>query len=120
MKLIIIENEIATLDVETSAKIAEFERQLKVIKEQEDELRQAILNEMEEKNIIKLETDDLVITYVAPTDRETLDSKSLKADMPEIYDEYVKISPVKSSIRIKVRDKKEENKEEDIIRGFIA
>lgn len=102
-ELIIIENDIATLDVETSAKIAEFEKQLKIIKEQEDELKQAILEEMENKNIIKIETDDLAITYVAPTDRETLDSKSLKADMPEIYDEYVKITPVKSSIRLKVK-----------------
>lgn len=103
MKLIVIENELATLDAETSAKIAEFERQMKVIKEQEDELRQAILNEMEEKNIIKLETDDLVITYVAPTDRETFNSKKFKADHQDLYDEYVTISPVKSSIRLKVK-----------------
>lgn len=102
-ELIIIENDIATLDVETSAKIAEFERQMKAIKEQEDELRQAILNEMEEKNIIKLETDDLVITYIAPTDRETFDSKTFKAEHQDLYDEYVKISTVKSSIRLKVK-----------------
>lgn len=102
-ELIIIENDIATLDVETSAKIAEFERQMKSIKEQEDELRQAILNEMEEKNIIKLETDDLVITYIAPTDRETFDSKAFKAEHQDLYDEYVKISTVKSSIRLKVK-----------------
>lgn len=102
MELIKIENDIAILDIETSNKIAEFERQLKTIKEQEDLIKQTILEEMEAKKIIKLETDNLVINYIAPTDRETFDSKSFKADHQEIYDEYVKMTPVKSSIRIKV------------------
>lgn len=103
MELIKIENDIAILDLETSNKIAEFERQLKTIKEQEDLLKQAILNEMESKNIIKLETDNLTISYVAPTDRETFDSKTFKAEHQDLYDEYIRMSPVKSSIRIKVK-----------------
>ncbi len=103
MSLIKIDNGVALLDVETSKKIAEFETKIKAIKEQEDELKKAILNEMESKGIIKLETDNLVISYIAPTDRETLDTKKLRKDMPDVYDDYVKLSPVKSSIRIKVR-----------------
>ena len=58
---------------------------------------------MEEKGIIKIETDDLIINYIAPTDRETLDSKSLRQDHPQLYDAYIKMTPVKSSIRIKVK-----------------
>lgn len=90
------------LDADTSAKIADFEREIKRLKDAEDKLKEAILNEMESKGVIKLETDTLNITYVAPTTRETLDSKTLKAELPDIYDAYVKISPVKSSIRLKV------------------
>lgn len=103
MELIKIENEVALLDSEVSRQIAEFEKQLKAIKEQEDELKQSILNEMESKGIIKVETDELAITYIAPSDRETFDSKSFKADHQDLYDEYVKMSPVKSSIRLKVK-----------------
>ena len=103
MELIKIENEVAVLDVETSKKIAEFEKAIKEIKEKEDELKQSILNEMESKRIIKLETDDLVISYVAPTERETLDTKKLREEQPDLYDEYVKFSTVKSSIRLKVK-----------------
>ena len=103
MELIKIENDIALLDIETSAKIAEFERQAKAIKEQEDELKKAILEEMESKNIIKLETDDLMISYVSTTDRETFDSKAFREDHADLYDEYVKMTPAKSSIRIKVK-----------------
>lgn len=58
---------------------------------------------MESKGIIKLDTDELTISYVAPTDRETLDTKALREELPDIYDTYVKISPVKSSIRIKLK-----------------
>ncbi len=103
MELIKIENEIAVLDAETSMKIAEFEKAIKELKEKEDELKQAILTEMESKSIIKLETEDLMINYIAPSERETLDSKRLREEQPDLYDEYVKFSPVKSSIRLKVK-----------------
>lgn len=103
MELIKIENEIAVLDTNTSIEIANFEIAIKYLKEKEDELKQTILNEMESKNIIKLETDDLMINYIAPSERETLDSKRLREEQPDLYDEYVKLSPVKSSIRLKVK-----------------
>ena len=91
------------LEPETSSKIAEFERQIKELKEKEEELKQAILSEMESKDIIKLEAPELTITRVLPTTREALDTKALKEELPEVYDAYVKISEVKSSLRIKVK-----------------
>lgn len=93
----------AILNPDTAGKIADFERVAKEVKEREDELKKAILAEMESKGVIKLDTDDLTISYIAPTDRETLDSKTLREELPDIYDAYIKISPVKSSIRIKVK-----------------
>lgn len=101
--LITIKDGNALLDVETSAKIAEFERKMKEIKEAEDALKQGILKEMEQKGILKVETGEMTISYVAPTDRETFDSKRFKFDHPDMFDEYVKLTPVKSSVRIKVK-----------------
>lgn len=86
-----------------SKKIAEYERVMKELKEKEDALKEAIKEEMEAKGIIKIENEDLLINYIAATDRESFDSKQFKKDNPDLYDEYVKISPVKSSIRIKVK-----------------
>ena len=103
MELIKIENENAILNLDISKKIAQFEKTMKELKEQEDELKKAILEEMETKNIIKVESDDLMISYIASTDRETLDSKRLKEEHQDLYDEYIKMTPVKSSIRIKVK-----------------
>lgn len=103
-ELIKVENGNSILDMAVSNKIAEFERQIKFIEEQEKALKEAIRAEMEARGILKIEdaTNGMTITYVAPTCRETFDSKKFKADNPDMYDEYVKLSPVKSSIRIKL------------------
>lgn len=102
--LIKIENGNSILDIAVSNQIAEFERQIKLLKEQEENLKEAIKAEMEAKGILKVEdtTNGMTISYIAPTTRETFDSKKFKADNPDIYDEYVRLSPVKSSIRIKL------------------
>jgi hypothetical protein len=104
--LIRMENGISILDAETSNKIAEYERQIKAIKEQEEALKEAIKSEMEAKGIIKIEDEinGMSITYVAETFRETFDSKKLRAENPDLYDLYIRMTPVKSSIRIKVKE----------------
>ena len=103
MALIKVENNLPVLDSDIAYQIAEFERQIKLIEDQEKRLKQAILEEMEAKNVIKIDTDVMTITYVAPTDREKFDSKKFREDHADLYDEYVSMIPVKSSIRIKVK-----------------
>ena len=104
MNELIIKNENGLiLNHEVSKQIAEFEKQAKAIKEAEDNLKALILAEMEANGIVKLETSELAITYAAETYRESFDSKALKADDENTYNKYIKISPVKSSIRIKVK-----------------
>ena len=102
MELIKIDNGRGALAQEVINKIADFERKAKEIKDAEDELKERIREEMEAKGIIKIETPDVVINYIAPTDRETFDSKKFRSGNPDLYDEYVRMSPVKASIRIKV------------------
>lgn len=103
MELIKLSGDTAILDGDTAVKIAEFEKRVKELKAKEDKLKKLILEEMETKGIIKLNTDVLSITYVAPTERESLDSKKLREELPDIYDTYINIKPVKSSIRIKLK-----------------
>lgn len=103
-KLIRIEQDTALLNPAVSSKLAEFERMAKEIKAKQDELKQKILEEMELHGLIKVETDELTITYVAPTSRETFDSKAFRKDNPDLYDEYVKITDVSASVRMKVKE----------------
>lgn len=92
----------ALLSAEAGKKIAEFERQIKKLEALENVLRAEIMLEMERKGIIKAVSEDVMISYVAPGDRESFDSKAFRKDNPKLYDKYVKISPVKASVRIKV------------------
>lgn len=101
-ELIKTENGMTILDVEAQRQIVAFELQMKAIKAKEDELRRRIIEEMEAKRIIKLESEDLSITYKAAYDREKFSAKRLRQDHPDIYDEYVTITTVKPSILIKV------------------
>lgn len=82
--------------------ITAIESQIKALKEQYDAFKGELLNAMEQNGIVKVEIDNLKINYIAETTRETFDSKQFKADMPDLYNEYVKFSKVKPSIRIKV------------------
>lgn len=100
MELVKIENgQLAPITIEA---IKTFETQIKTIKEQYEIFKSELLNTMEQNGIVKFEAEGLKISYIAETERETFDSKQFKVDMPDLYDEYVKLSKVKPSVRIKV------------------
>ena len=71
------------------------------------ELKEKLLAEMEKHGILKIETDELLINYVAPYSKETFDSKALRKDNPDLYDQYVKIGTVSGSVRMKLKENKE-------------
>ena len=94
---------ISVLNKETSVALAMFEKRIKELKEQEEELKQRILEEMESKGLLKVDTPEITITRREPTTRESIDSKALREELPDIYNTYCKISEVKGSISIKVK-----------------
>lgn len=99
--LITIEGGIAVLDANIVAQIVSFEQQAKSVKAAEDALKNAILSEMEAQGISKIQTPEMTISYVAPYDKEQFDTKAFRKDHSELYDDYVRMTPVKASIRIK-------------------
>ena len=80
--------------------IDEEEKKLKAKKEK---IREILLKEMEEKNILKLENEDISITRKEPTERETFRTAKFREDLPDLYDTYVEFTPVKSSLVIKIK-----------------
>lgn len=92
-----------TLSEDVSKQIIMMEKVIKEVKEKEDLLKKKIMDEMEEKGIIKFDNEYISVKYIASTDRETFDKKRFQKENPELYDEYIDIKPVKASIRIKVK-----------------
>ena len=102
MELVKVENGYI-LDKKSVEEIKEVEKLAKSLKAKQDAIKAELLKVMEDNNIIKFENENLLINYIAPTQRETFDSKQLKADNPDLYDLYVKLSEVKPSVRIKLK-----------------
>lgn len=89
------------LDIEAQAKAAQNTR---------DTLRAEMLSLMEKQHILSWESRDgqLKVTYVAPQDRITVDSKKLKTKYPQVYSECQKLSKIKAQIRVTIRGGEEE------------
>ena len=102
MEIIKVENGYV-LDKQSLDQIKEVEKLTKSLKAKQDAIKAELLKVMEDNNIVKFENEDLLINYIGATQRETFDSKQLKADNPDLYDLYVKLSEVKSSVRIKLK-----------------
>ncbi len=85
--------------------IAELEQQLKLYTETHDKIKQSLKEKMLESNIKSYEDDYLKITYVDAYTRETIDSKRLKDELPEVYENYKKISKTKDNVRITRKSK---------------
>ena len=57
---------------------------------------------MEKANVDKWETEKIRLTRRKATTSERFDSKSFKESNPDLYQQFVKESKVKSSITLKV------------------
>lgn len=99
------QNELAMV----AKQIEKLELQLanfKEIEKQHKEMKKKLYDLMDEYDIKKWETDNIVITRVLPSTRESIDSKKLKAEKPEIFESFKKVSNVAGSVRIKLKEAK--------------
>lgn len=66
--------------------------------------KSALLNAMEKAGVKKAEFQSFTATYIAPSTREGIDLDRLKAERPDIYEEYKTSRTINSSVRISVRE----------------
>lgn len=85
------------------------EREFKMAEAKAKDLRQKLCDLCEQQGIKSWETPDglVKITYIAPTDNITVDSKKLKEEFPKAYIECQKLYKKKSFIRVTIRDGEE-------------
>lgn len=79
------------------------EQEARKAKEEYEALKADLLTAMEKYNVVKIDTPEILVNYIAPSESERIDSKALKENCPDLYDEFVKFVPVKASVRIKVK-----------------
>ena len=105
------ELELGKIEEQISVAIADLQNKQKELQTKNEEIKEQIKTSMEENDVKKFENDYISITYVAPTTKTTVDSKLLKEKYEDIYKECSKVSDVKSSVRIKIKDTPKEKVE---------
>ncbi len=92
-----------SLSAEISQEIAHNELLIKQLTDRQKEIKDGLLKAMRDANIVKIDNDNIKVTYIAPTTQERLDSKELKKDLPDIYNTYCKITDKSDYIKIEVK-----------------
>ena len=88
---------------EVTKQIADFKKAELEIKLLKDELTEQLKEAMEKYGIKTFEDDNIKVIHKEGTTRTTVDSKRLKAELPDIYEEYSKTSNVASSLTIEAK-----------------
>lgn len=83
--------------------ITALDAQLSDLKAKREQLQSGLLKLMKANGVKKYESDKVIITYVAPTIRTSLDTARIKDEYPDIYGKCLKQCEAKESIRIKIK-----------------
>lgn len=83
------------------------ERQKKEFEKQYGAYKDALLEAMQFFNVKKIETGDFVATRRDETERISLDTKKVEAEYPQVYQECMRISTVKASASVRLRERKD-------------
>lgn len=86
------------------SKLTEFENEiqrLKALEKESNNLRKELLDLMEKTGMKQINTGGVVVTYIAPTERKTVNTKALAEEMPDVYEKYMSLTPVRASVKVK-------------------
>lgn len=88
---------------ENEASLYALGKRISELTEEYNAIKAEVLEKMIEHKDKSFDTGDLLITVVAPTVRETFDSKRFKAEHADLYAGYLKQSTTKESLKLTLR-----------------
>ena len=68
-----------------------------------DDVKNALLRAMEENHIRSWETEQLKATYTQPTEATSFDTKRFQQEHPDLYNQYLKTTTKRASVRVTIR-----------------
>ena len=87
---------------EVEGEIVRIETEMKVWKERQEDLKQGLYKLMEEHDVKSFTGGKIKLTRVLPTTSESIDSKRLREEQPEIYAKYTKKTQRNGSLKITI------------------
>ena len=104
---LVIDAEFEKQYMQAEANFMAIEQQAKAAQDERDRLRGELLKLFEAQGIKSWDNGKVLVTYIPPTDRLSVDSKKLKENYPTVYSECQKLTKVKSQIRVTIRGEEE-------------
>ena len=83
--------------------IAEIERQEKYWKEKKKELLDSVMKNMVSSGAYKYDGENIQFVRKKDSIRKEFDKKSFENDYPELYEKYIKETPVAGSVTLKIK-----------------
>ena len=99
-EMVVIKNNEIIVDATVIEKIKDFKKAKAQMDLVEKELNKSLKEAMEKVGLKKFIVNGLCATIKDGTTRTTVDSKRLKEEAPDIYEEYSKTTSVASSITL--------------------
>lgn len=99
-EMVVIKNNEIIVDATVIEEIKDFKKAKAQMDLVEKELNKSLKEAMEKVGLKKFIVNGLCATIKDGTTRTTVDSKRLKEEAPDIYEEYSKTTPVASSITL--------------------
>lgn len=78
-------------------------KRIKALSEEYDAIKAEVLRKMIENKDKSFDTGNILITVVAPSTRETFDSKKFKTEHEDLYSQYAQKSTTKESLKLTIR-----------------
>ena len=102
--VLVIDKELQSQFEQAEQLLIEKEKEFKQAETTAKEIREKLCKTFEEQGIKSWETDKLKVTYVAPVERVSVDSRKLKEKYPVVFGECQKLTKVKSSVRVSLKE----------------
>ena len=78
-------------------------KRIKALSDEYDAIKAEVLRKMIENKDKSFDTGNILITVVAPSTRETFDSKKFKTEHKDLYSQYAQKSTTKESLKLTIR-----------------
>ena len=96
------------LDERTGARLAALEATIEQLEAERKALRDMIMKEMRRIGIIKLQTEELTVSYLPAGSAGRLDTKALREECPDVYNAYSDLVDVPDRILVRWRHREAE------------
>ena len=109
--LIVNNNGCSEFNADLEHQVIQYLKNTRTAKDRYNKVRRAIKKEMITNDLKSIESEYLSLAYSPKSYRVTFDVNRFREDYPELYEEYMRTTPVKDSVKIVLKKPKADSRE---------